>query len=501
ILQNDIAELYGRVGDLEETVDNPYTGLVARFAVLDDIVTDGYTGLEAAHNRIGNLEGIVGDDSTGLVARFAVLDDIVTDDYTGLAATYEKVCEEITAREAADGILQSRVGTLEGIVGDDYTGLVADVGNLKWEFELFKSYLGLDLLPMVGADSKDAEYANYAGHAASCLAGTVANAAAVVQNCLSCRLCDVKGNGNDPFLQVFGGYGKRGEISDLSYNCATYGILLGEDFVKQLGDSAFLKLGGAVSFAHNNVKFSGKGAENGKKGEQNILFGNLFGAYEGFGEENLKTDINALIGFGYSRNRVRRTDVGNNKFDVKFPSTDFNVSCELVKNFFHLGNAQVGPWMKVVYNHIAQKKYAESEGIGMSKSRFNYLNTTLGINLEWEFSNASDEYEEQKLSDASSGEPAKQEPNDIRDEERRLRLFAKFGWECQPIRSRSGYTVTFNGDQFEPNFGNGNKHFFVAVCGFRYKLSTHFEISSNVAGRITGDDRCFNVNAGLGYSF
>jgi hypothetical protein len=41
----------------------------------------------------------------------------------------------------------------------------------------------------------------------------------------------------------------------------------------------------------------------------------------------------------------------------------------------------------------------------------------------------------------------------------------------------------------------------VAVCGFRYKLSTHFEISSNVAGRITGDDHYFNINAGLGYSF
>ncbi|MDR0679963.1 MAG: autotransporter outer membrane beta-barrel domain-containing protein, partial [Puniceicoccales bacterium] len=475
------------------------------------------------------------DDYNGLVADVAALQiNLSNEAQTREEADYDLQSEIAAFKTAVFGegsedplagdTLISRFAALEGKVDDGYTGLEAAhkrIAELEEELDRLRGYLDLQIvggdlqmvgadLQMVGAGLAGAEYANYTGHVASCLAGTVVNAAEVVQNCIDCRLCDVKGNGNDPFLQIFGGYGKRDKISDLGYDCATYGILLGEDFMKQLGDSAFLKLGGAVSFAHNNVKFSGNGAENGKKGEQNILFGNLFGAYEGFGEENLKTDINALIGFGYSRNKVRRTDASNSKFDGKFPSTDFNVSCELVKNFFHLGNAQVGPWMKVTYNHIAQKEYAESgdennqensKNLSMSKSRFNYLNTTLGINLEWEFSNAGDECEEQKLSDANNGEPAKQELNDIKDEERRLRLFAKFGWEYQPIRSRSGYAVTFDGSQFEPNFGNGNKHFFVAVCGFRYKLSTHFEISSNVAGRITSDDRYFNVNAGLGYSF
>jgi outer membrane autotransporter protein len=130
---------------------------------------------------------------------------------------------------------------------------------------------------------------------------------------------------------------------------------------------------------------------------------------------------------------------------------------------------------------VRQRGYTESgnpDGITSSDAvTTNTITTTLGLNFEREFQN---QY----------------------DPERRIRLFAKIGWEAEPVRSHSSCMLRIaNLMPSSATFENGGRSSAVAVIGFRNRLSKKFELSGGLHGRVNGKRSYISVNASIGYTF
>jgi hypothetical protein len=302
-----------------------------------------------------------------------------------------------------------------------------------------------------------------------------------MQNCLGERLCDVKGDSDDPFICVFGSHGRQKEIYDLGYKLNGCGLLLGLDYLKTLKSNAFLKYGAFLSFSHNGVKFFGSEAENERRARQNTIFGGIFGAYENFDARGLKTNFNATAGIGFTKNKVWRTDIANNRFDGKFNGTNFYLNCEFIKNVAKVREIQFGPWLSISYNRINQRKYSESgdaaSAASVGKVNFDLFDTILGISLEREI----------------------RSPH---DSEKHSKIFAKIGWESEPSNSHSSCDVTIgDGSPVSPSFTHRSRHSLFLSGGFRSRLNQRFEVSGGIFGRLSKNHHYISANVSVGYSF
>jgi uncharacterized protein with beta-barrel porin domain len=302
-----------------------------------------------------------------------------------------------------------------------------------------------------------------------------------MQDCLTARLFDVKGNSDDPFISVFGSHGHQKEIHDLGYKNDSYGFLGGLDFVKTLKSGAFVRYGLLASFSHSSAKFFGSETENGKFARQNAIFGGVFGSYEGFNAKGLKNNFNLTVGIGHARNKVWRTDLADNRYDGKFNSINFYAHCEFVKNLMRIGNVQIGPWAAASYNHITQRKYSElgnsTNAATVNRMDFDSLEAILGLNLEREFHNSH-------------------------DNEKRIKVFARAGWEYGAVDSHSPCEITIGGENSISNaFSSKSKHYLFLSCGLRARLSKHLEISGIILGRVNRNRSFLSASVCVGYSF
>jgi uncharacterized protein with beta-barrel porin domain len=300
-----------------------------------------------------------------------------------------------------------------------------------------------------------------------------------VQNIISGRLCDVKGNTDDPFVQIFGYHQHGDETRGVGHRTDGWGALFGLDFTKELKCGGQLKYGAILSFGRSEIRFFGSAIGRSKATDQTLTFGGVFGAYENFNDKGLKTNYNLTIGFGHGTNDLRRTDSGNNSFSAKYDSNSFYIHLEGVRNVCRYRDIQIGPWATLSYTRMWDKAYEESgpaTPMSMSSTHRDFLHMTLGISLEKEI-------------------------HYVENPHRNMKLFARIGWECEPVRSQSfaiGYVGT---NPFTPSKKGGSRNALVLIGGVRKKLSEHVEVSGSLLGRFSNKDRLFAASATIGYSF
>lgn len=77
------------------------------------------------------------------------------------------------------------------------------------------------------------------------------------RNSLDARLSDVKGNSDDPFIAVLGGHIHQNALSGIRYSGDVYGVSCGADKFVQLKSGNYLRIGGALGYAHGSIDFHG----------------------------------------------------------------------------------------------------------------------------------------------------------------------------------------------------------------------------------------------------
>ena len=236
------------------------------------------------------------------------------------------------------------------------------------------------------------------------------------------------------FFSPFGGHGHQDKVSGLGHNYNLYGFTVGGSISKYLQSEARISVGIFGSFSDNTTKYCGEKSHLGMRNGQKMYFGGVFGSYEDHDISGLRTNLSVIVGGGRFKNKTwtRITDGG--KVRAKFNSSDFHASADFVKNMINIGNSDFhcGPWVALSYNHIHENGHnvvCNGENIAnVSSTRFDFLDTTLGINFEKNIS-----YSPEKN---ISG-----------------RIFAKAGWFCRPVRSHSSCTVRADGiDPINPEF-------------------------------------------------
>ncbi|MDR1255622.1 MAG: autotransporter outer membrane beta-barrel domain-containing protein [Puniceicoccales bacterium] len=333
------------------------------------------------------------------------------------------------------------------------------------------------------AGSRPSELAQ--SHANGELATTTTASTLMVQDAIATRFTDVKGNGNDPFLLAVAGHTHQGEIGGFGYSSDLYGLTGGADYLCNLQGERYLRLGTALGYIRGDTEFNGAASGLKKTARQNMYSLALFGAYEAFDPQNLKTNVNFYTGLGYNSNRLFRVDANSHAFGAKLKSNSAFFSFEVTKNLCAWQGTQFGLWLKADYNHIKQKGYSETSPNGgtecshVSKMNFNFLTTILGINVEKEIDHPS-------------------------RPDRRLRLYAKAGWSCQAVREHSKGVAWIEGLQsgnFTPTLGFPSRHAAVFVAGFRNKLNAHWDIIGQWNAHFSKDQSSNIFSLGTGYSF
>lgn len=298
------------------------------------------------------------------------------------------------------------------------------------------------------------------------------------RNAVAVRLTDVKGNGNDPFVSAIGGHVHQSSIAGIGYGGDLYGVTAGADKLLNYKDGC-VRLGAMIGYIYGDVNFHGSAIGKKQKSKQDNYLGALYGAYEAFNEKNLKTDLNLSCGFGYTKHRLNRVDQQGAGYNAKMKSNNFFLSAEFIKNLYAVQGIQFGLWLRADYNHIHQKAYSENGGAGaqsISKAKFDFLDTTVGVNIEKEIQNSS-------------------------NSDRSLRLYMKAGWNCQPVRSHSTIVAGVNGKDsvVSPHFGSHNSAVFTA--GLRQKLNARWDLIGEWNGSFNKKHSNNLVTLGAGYTF
>ena len=230
------------------------------------------------------------------------------------------------------------------------------------------------------------------------------------------------------------------------------------------------------------------------RNNQKMYFGGIFGSYEDHDISDLRTNLSAIVGGGRFKNKTLTRITDGGKVRAKFNSSDFHASADFVKNMINIGNSgfHCGPWMALSYNHIHENGalsynhihenghnvVCNGENIAnVSSTRFDFLDTTLGINFEKNIS-----YSPEKN---ISG-----------------RIFAKAGWFCRPVRSHSSCTIRADGvDPVNSEFRFSDRNAAIVSGGFKFEFNKKWELSAGVTSRIAKRHWLINGNAVVGYSF
>jgi outer membrane autotransporter protein len=294
------------------------------------------------------------------------------------------------------------------------------------------------------------------------------------------RLARVKGRLNDPFVYAIGGHSHRKEVDGMGYKNISRGVAIGDDYMIPFDDGRYLRLGGVMAYVNGKATFSGERADSDQRARVSSFTTALYGAYESFDDSNLKTDISAVVGFSYSKNRLQRTweDVA---LSTKADSTNIFLRAEAVKNMFSIGGCQLGPWLAAKYHHVRQEGYDERSAIGevhSDRARFHFMDTVVGINIEKEF-----------LSTVHADRLAK--------------FSLRGGWNFQPLRKNSPYNMSAEGmpisETDSVNYGSRNSAIIIANVAMR--MTSNFTLTGTWTGRFSKDATINNISVGAEYAF
>ena len=219
------------------------------------------------------------------------------------------------------------------------------------------------------------------------------------------------------------------------------------------------------------------------RNNQKMYFGGIFGSYEDHDISDLRTNLSVIVGGGRFKNKTWTRITNDGKVRAKFNSSDFHASADFVKNMINVGNSgfHCGPWMALSYNHIHENGHDVvcngDDVAAVSSTRFDFLDTTLGINFEKNISYGP----ERNISG---------------------RIFAKAGWFCRPVRSHSSCTIRADGvDPVNSEFRFSDRNAAIVSGGFKFEFNKKWELSAGVTSRIAKYHWLINGNAVVGYSF
>jgi hypothetical protein len=295
------------------------------------------------------------------------------------------------------------------------------------------------------------------------------------------RLCDVKGNSDDPFIGGFGVHVRRDFNTKSEYESNGYGMYAGIDGIKETERGTMMRYGAFAGFGRNRIAIMRSDKTSEDSADMTMACGAVFMALETFNEGYLKSDINGMVGVARINNHTRRLNPNEQQYFAKYSSTSIFADGELIKNMYRWRGAQIGPWIAVSYHLVRGDAHRESgpdanSAILFPSTTAEFLRTSLGINLEREF--------------FSTYNPT-----------RHTKLFAKAGWTCEPVRPNRPIKAFVGNDEFSPLISSGSRHAFTVSGGFRSRLDDHFEITGSFLGRLSGDSKFISASASLGYSF
>jgi hypothetical protein len=282
------------------------------------------------------------------------------------------------------------------------------------------------------------------------------------------RLRDVKGNGNDPFLGLIAAHSNRDIDENLFRRTTHYGIVGGADYSWDLvGDGSVLMRAGAF-IGHmrgdSRTRFLGEetGASFRLKQRTNLV--GIFGAYESFGKNSLKTNFDATLTFGITANNI-----SDCALSWKFRSRTFAINFEGIRNLCSHNSWQLGPWAGITYHRLYQSSYGDN-----GRASANLLRTTIGVNVE------------------------RETPFSCAGHECRLRTYARFGWCCQ-VAPNSAKGIANNPTPSVSIYGD--RHSAVASAGFRQKFNDHWDLSGAWDGDFSGHYSMNKASLTIGYNF
>jgi hypothetical protein len=324
-------------------------------------------------------------------------------------------------------------------------------------------------------------------------------------------MTDIKGNGNDPFLYVVGGYANQGVVDGCGYTSKIVGVVGGVDFLHKFDgekrgsiekvesdekeNERYLRLGLALAYLKGCTTFDGDVAALKRTSKENMYSGSLFAAYESFShdgkreKDKLKTNINLFSGFEHVDIGLHRTNPAGIRFNGDVNTNIWFAHGEFIKNIRRIGDWQFGPWVFIKYNHITQGEYTDTAidpvGIGTEehcdRCTFDLLDVVLGLNLECEKEDRDDD------GIVARHEGQKTNPS--------WRFFLKGGYGIQPIRRCSTAGTDF------PVFLHLPKYYGVVSAGFRRKFNENWELTGTYRGTY-GRHFIMHIAAlGIGYNF
>jgi uncharacterized protein with beta-barrel porin domain len=243
-----------------------------------------------------------------------------------------------------------------------------------------------------------------------------------------------------------------------------------------------------AGYLSGNVHFSGSAAGLGKIVPSKFYSGAVFAAYEGLGENDLKTAVNFFAGLQHSENKLSRA---NDRGDVFFGKMDANgqfITLEAVEIFHRWESVQVGPWALLSYNRAYQKGYAERGNAAntagaqtVSPVTHHFLDATIGLNVEKDF-----------------------QPTDA--QRYVTGAFFKCGWQHRAVQNHSAASVKFKsaalGDGSYPAvFAYPGRNSFVINTGLHANLNAHWTAVASFHGTLAKDQNTYALSVALGRDF
>lgn len=467
-------------GHLSLSATDPETVIYVQTDEIDpSIRVNGAAGLQKVNGRIlADAKDAL--QLNGGKFRFidtAEADKKVADDKFGIMVVY---CPNQTMQEMLGSSLTkfTAVPEHDGLyVCNDTSSLIAN--TLAADRKLYaKDYVGIGIMGEDQAKAlsipcdacKSVELSKIHIAVASMFRGAVAS-----------RLTDVKGNGNGPFITAVGGHVHQGELLGVKYSGDLYGIAGGVDKLFFIENHGYLRVGAMLGYIYGDIDFTDSAISSQTDKQDNYL-GAIYGAYETFDAKNLKTDINLSLGFGYTEHELSRRDVWNYGYKSKMKSSNIFFSAEFIKNLYEVQGIQFGVWAKADYNHIRQKSYTERALNGgtcaqsVKKANFDFVDMTLGVNIEKEIQISS-------------------------NSDRRLRVYMRAGWNCQPVHGHSTILASIHNQTnvMSTDFGSKNSAVFVAGC--RQRIDANWDIFGEWNGSFNKKHSNNVITLGAGYTF
>ncbi|MDR0693454.1 MAG: hypothetical protein LBF49_02700 [Puniceicoccales bacterium] len=317
------------------------------------------------------------------------------------------------------------------------------------------------------------------------LASLAVAAHTLLSNAISDRLTNVKGRLADPFIHAVYGHEHQNKLAKWGYSNDMGGFVLGIDNVWGFPNETYLRLGTAFGYVHGKTKFSHSTAAVEESAKHDVYMVELFGAYESFNDEQLKTNVGVTLGYGHGCDRLHRVNSELGVFDGKVRSHNIFVGAEIVKNLHVDGGCQFGLWLRGNYSRIAQRGHDDTSTAEMGTQHVSAVNhnlfaVVLGINVEREIL-------------------------DPEHADERWLLSLRAGWECQPMRKHADATILIDNNfgigAITPAYGQSSKHAAIGTLAVSKKFNANWSVVASYTGRFNEDISTYSLSGGFQYSF